>query len=63
VQRSMAKKVFASVPDAVAGDLEVWAEQQGRSLSNLISFLLENAIRDAKARGEFEPQKPSVTTK
>jgi hypothetical protein len=63
MQRSMAKKVFASVPDAVASDLEEWAEQQGRSLSNLISFLLENAIRDAKAKGEFEPKKPSATAK
>lgn len=55
MRHGMAKKVFASVPDSVANDLEIWANQQGRSLSNLISFLLENALRDAKANGEFQP--------
>jgi len=54
---SMAKKVFASVPDAVAKDLEEWSQQQGRSLSSLIAYLLENSVRDAKDQGEFVPDK------
>ena len=54
---SMAKKVFASVPDAVAKDLEEWSKQQGRSLSSLIAYLLENSVRDAKDQGEFVPEK------
>ena len=49
----MAKKVFASVPDAVAKDLEEWSKQQGRSLSNLIAYLLENSVKKAKEQGEF----------
>lgn len=49
----MAKKVFASVPDAVAKDLEEWSKQQGRSLSNLIAYLLESSVREAKEQGEF----------
>ncbi|KPQ33013.1 MAG: hypothetical protein HLUCCA11_19835 [Phormidesmis priestleyi Ana] len=49
----MAKKVFASVPDAVAKDLEEWSKQQGRSLSNLIAYLLENSVKKAKVQGEF----------
>ena len=49
----MAKKVFASVPDAVAKDLEEWSKQQGRSLSNLIAYLLENSVKSAKEQGEF----------
>jgi molybdopterin-guanine dinucleotide biosynthesis protein A len=49
----MAKKVFASVPDAVAKDLEEWSKQQGRSLSNLIAYLLENSVKNAKEQGEF----------
>jgi len=52
----MAKKVFASVPDAVAKDLEEWSKQQGRSLSNLIAYLLENSVRHAKEQGEFTPE-------
>ena len=49
----MAKKVFASVPDAVAKDLEEWSKQQGRSLSSLIAYLLENSVKSAKEQGEF----------
>ena len=49
----MAKKVFASVPDAVAKDLEEWSKQQGRSLSNLIAYLLENSVKSAREKGEF----------
>ena len=52
----MAKKVFASVPDAVAKDLDEWSKQQGRSVSNLIAYLLENSVRKAKEKGEFVPQ-------
>ncbi len=53
----MAKRVFATVPDTVAEELEEWADQQGRSLSNLISYLLENDLKEAKVKGEFTPQK------
>jgi hypothetical protein len=55
MSKSMAKRVFASVPDTVADELEAWAEQQGRSLSNLIGYLLENAVKEAKEKGEFKP--------
>lgn len=55
MSKSMAKRVFASVPDTVADELEAWAEKQGRSLSNLIGYLLENAVKEAKEKGEFKP--------
>ena len=57
----MAKKVFASVPDAVAKDLEEWSKQQGRSLSNLIAYLLENSVRNAKEQGEFTPDSSDIS--
>lgn len=53
----MAKKVFASVPDAVAKDLDEWSRQQGRSMSNLIAYLLENSVKAAKEQGDFVPEK------
>jgi len=56
----MAKKVFASVPDTIADELQDWADQQGRSLSSLVSFLLENSLRQAKDKGEYQPS-PSAT--
>jgi alkanesulfonate monooxygenase SsuD/methylene tetrahydromethanopterin reductase-like flavin-dependent oxidoreductase (luciferase family) len=55
MSKEMAKRVFATVPDTVAEELEQWADQQGRSLSNLVGFLLENSLRTAKERGEFKP--------
>ena len=58
----MAKKVFASVPDAVAKDLDEWSRQQGRSMSNLIAYLLENSVRAAKEQGDFVPEKSDDTT-
>jgi len=54
ISKAMAKRVFASVPDTVADDLEAWANQQGRSLSNLIGYLLENAVKAAKEKGEIK---------
>lgn len=53
MSKEMAKRVFATVPDAVAEELEQWANQQGRSLSNLVGYLLENSLRDAKEKGDF----------
>lgn len=61
MSNSMAKKVFASVPDAVAKDLDEWSKQQGRSMSNLIAYLLENSVRAAKEQGDFVPEKSSDT--
>ncbi len=42
----VAKKVFASVSDQLAEKLDKRAEIEGRSLSNLISYLLERAMED-----------------
>ncbi len=43
---NVAKKVFASVSDQLADKLEKRAEEEGRSLSNLISYLLERSMED-----------------
>lgn len=48
---AMAKKVFATVSDVVGKKLEQRADEEGRSLSNLISYLLERAME------EWEPAK------
>lgn len=45
----VAKKVFASVSDQLAKKLEERAEIEGRSLSNLISYLLEREMEDWQA--------------
>ncbi|MEP1079635.1 hypothetical protein NDI52_29945 [Leptolyngbya sp. PL-A3] len=43
---TLAKRVFASVSDQLAAKLEQRAEFEGRSLSNLISYLLEREMED-----------------
>lgn len=40
----VAKRVFASVSDQLADKLEKRAQVEGRSLSNLISYLLEREM-------------------
>ncbi|MBW4473562.1 MAG: hypothetical protein KME45_24775 [Stenomitos rutilans HA7619-LM2] len=40
----VAKRVFASVSDQLADKLEKRAQIEGRSLSNLISYLLEREM-------------------
>ena len=42
----VAKKVFASVSDVLAAKLEARAKTEGRSLSNLISYLLEREMEE-----------------
>jgi hypothetical protein len=56
----MAKKVFASVPDKIADELQDWADQQGRSLSSLISYMLENSLRAAKEKGDYQPDPTAI---
>jgi len=41
---SQMKRIAASVPDQLYRNLESLAESEGRSLSNLISYLLERSL-------------------
>ena len=43
---TVTKKVFASVSDQLADKLDRRAAIEGRSLSNLISYLLERAMEN-----------------
>ncbi|MBE7385166.1 MAG: hypothetical protein F6J95_027635 [Leptolyngbya sp. SIO1E4] len=49
----MSKRVQVTLPDKLVSDLEKWADSDGRPLSNLCAFLLEQAVKQAKATGEF----------
>jgi len=50
----VSKRVLVTLPDTVAGELEAWADFQGRPTANLAAYLIELGIRDAKSRGEFK---------
>jgi hypothetical protein len=59
----MATKVHSSIPDSIASDLDLWAAQEGRSLSSLIAFLIETGVREARSKGEFQASEPTKTVK
>ncbi|MGI0484921.1 ribbon-helix-helix domain-containing protein [Pantanalinema rosaneae CENA516] len=52
----VSKRFTVTVPDSIYGDLERWAEQQGRPAANLAAFLIEVGIRQAMERGELQPK-------
>jgi hypothetical protein len=49
----MTKRLQITLPDSVADDLKLWASDQRRPVANLVAYLLEKAIDDAKQRGDF----------
>lgn len=49
----MSKRVQVTLPDRLADDLEHWAQSDGRPISNLCAFLLEQSVKQAKVSGEF----------
>ena len=57
----MAGKVFATVPDTIAEELKDWADQQGRSLSSLVAYLLETRMTEAKKNGEYIASQDQAT--
>jgi hypothetical protein len=54
----VSKRINVTLPDSVLGDLEWWAEEQGRPTANLAAYLIEVSIKEAKERGEFPPKEP-----
>jgi hypothetical protein len=40
------KRLAAYLPDPIYEELEKWADQEKRSLSNLVGYLLEAAVRE-----------------
>lgn len=62
ISNSVSKRIQVTVPDRLADDLEHWADHDGRPVSNLCAFLLEQAVKAAKANGEFPPGNPITPT-
>ncbi len=51
------KRLSVYLPDPVYQQLEEWANEEKRSLSNLAGFLLEASVRD-RQREQVEPEQP-----
>jgi hypothetical protein len=53
--REQMKRITITLPDQAAAELEDWADQQGRPVANLATFLVELGIRQGKEKGEYTP--------
>ena len=47
----MYPKMTVTVPDLLYNELKVLAQQEGRSLSNFVAFLLQKAVDEIKREG------------
>ena len=61
ISLAVSRRVFLTLPDGVADDLERWAEAEGNKAASLAGFIVEKAIRDAKEQGKI-PELPSYKT-
>lgn len=50
------KRLAAYLPDPIYAELEKWADEEKRSLSNLVGYLLEASVRERQKLAEQELQ-------
>ncbi|MEM1309855.1 MAG: ribbon-helix-helix protein, CopG family [Cyanobacteria bacterium P01_H01_bin.153] len=53
------KRLFATVPDYVAESLDERAKREGRSTSNLVAFILEQAVQQELEHLDESPKDDS----
>jgi hypothetical protein len=51
----VSKRVFLTLPDGIANDLERWAASEKNKAATLAGFLVEEAVRRAKEQGKIPP--------
>jgi hypothetical protein len=51
----VSKRVFLTLPDGIADDLERWAASEKNKAATLAGFLVEEAVRRAKEQGKIPP--------
>ena len=54
--KNVSKRVFLTLPDGIAEDLERWAETEGNKAASLAGFIVEQAVRQAKEQGKIPPK-------
>jgi hypothetical protein len=59
----VSRRVFLTLPDGVAEDLDSWALSENNKAATLAGFIVEKAVREAKEQGKIPDSKPSVTYK
>ncbi|MBD2261091.1 hypothetical protein H6G13_26335 [Pseudanabaena sp. FACHB-2040] len=58
----MSKRINVTLPDAVAENLEKWADHEGRPTANLAAYLIEKAVESAIEQGKFPTPTPQNKT-
>lgn len=53
MSETVSRRVFLTLPDQVADDLERWAEAEGTKAASLAGFIVGRAVRDAKLEGRI----------
>lgn len=56
---NLMKRLATYLPDPVYQELEQWATQEKRSLSNLVAFLLEKATVERRKESKQQPDEES----
>jgi|JI8StandDraft_2_1071088.scaffolds.fasta_scaffold19961_5 hypothetical protein len=50
-QITMSKRLNITLPDGTAKLVEQWASQEGRSMSGLVTYLVQKAVDEARDKG------------
>jgi CopG-like RHH_1 or ribbon-helix-helix domain, RHH_5 len=53
VSGTVSRRVFLTLPDQIADDLERWAEAEGTKAASLAGFIVGRAVREAKLEGRI----------
>jgi CopG-like RHH_1 or ribbon-helix-helix domain, RHH_5 len=62
IMQAVSRRVFLTLPDGVADDLDKWAAAENNKAATLAGFIVEQAVRQAKEQGKI-PLTPAPTYK
>lgn len=57
------KRITITLPNQTAGELEDWANQQGRPTANLAAYLVELGLNQAKEKQQYIPDQTKKVSK
>jgi CopG-like RHH_1 or ribbon-helix-helix domain, RHH_5 len=58
LMQTVSRRVFLTLPDGVADDLERWAASERNKAATLAGFIVEKAVREARQEGKI-PSDPN----
>jgi hypothetical protein len=58
ITQVVSRRVFLTLPDGVAEDLDRWAASENNKAATLAGFIVEQAVRQAKEQGKIPADAP-----